>query len=252
MSLSSALNIALSGLRTTNASIDLAARNIANANTPGYTRKIQLPVAQLSGGISTGVVLGDIRRDVDVFLQQQLRTEVAIGAQVDVRAQFLSRIDAMFGRPGEANALDTILSGFNDALQGLTTTPDAFSARDSAVTQAATLANQLNRLSNDIQSMRQETEISLGNAVDEANLALQQIAQLNTEINARFDDQLGYADLADRRDQAIDQLAQLMDVRVIEGDRGTVKVFTTGGNLLVDNDAVTLQFDERSTIDASS
>ncbi|MGI9414933.1 MAG: FlgK family flagellar hook-associated protein, partial [Hyphomicrobiales bacterium] len=42
------------------------------------------------------------------------------------------------------------------------------------------------------------------------------------------------------------------DVRVIEGDRGTVKVFTTGGNLLVDNDAVTLQFDERSTIDASS
>ena len=74
MSLSSALSIALSGLRVANTSIDLAARNIANANTPGYTRKVQLPVAQLSGGIATGVELGDVKRDIDAFLQQQLRT----------------------------------------------------------------------------------------------------------------------------------------------------------------------------------
>lgn len=248
MSLSGALSIALSGLRVANTSIDLAARNIANANTPGYTRKVQLPVAQLSGGIASGVTLGDVRRDIDAFLQQQLRTEVAIGAQVDTRAQFLNRIDAMFGRPGQANALDTILSGFNDSLQELATTPDAFSARDGAVNHAATLANQLNRLSNDIQAMRQEAEIGLNDAVTEANLALQEIAQLNTEINARFDDQLGFADVADRRDQAIDRLAQLLDVRVLEGDRGTVRVFTNSGNLLVDGQAVTLNFDERSNL----
>ena len=252
MSLSSALSIALSGLRVANTSIDLAARNIANANTPGYTRKVQLPVAQLSGGIATGVELGDVKRDIDAFLQQQLRTEVAIGAAVDTRAQFLARIDAMFGRPGEANALDTILSGFNNALQELSTTPDAFSARDGAVNHAANLANQLNRLSGDIQLMRQETELGLNDAVAEANLALQEIAQLNTEISARYDDQLGFADVADRRDQAIDRLAQLLDIRVLEGERGTVRVFTNGGNLLVDGQAVTLNFDERSNIGPAS
>ena len=252
MSLQSALSIALSGLRVTNASIDLAARNIANAYTPGYTAKVQNPIATLSGGVLTGVSTGEIRREVDIFLQQQLRTEVSVGAQVDVRADFLARLDAIFGRPGEANALDTILNDMDAAFQALAATPDEFGTRDSVVNQALTLANQLNRLSDDVQLMRRETEVGLANAVAEANLAMQEIARLNTEIKNNFDSPDGIADLEDRRDAFIDQLSQLMDIRVVEGDRGTVRVFTTGGNLLVDGQAAQLNFDERSGIDASA
>ena len=252
MSLNSALSIALSGLRVTNTGIDLAARNIANAHTPGYTSKTQLPVANLNGGVVQGVTPGQIQRDVDIFLQQQLRTEVAIGAQVDVRADFLSRLDQMFGRPGDANALDTILNGVDTALQELATTPDDFGARSTVVNQATTVANQLNRLSEEIQTMRKEAEVGIGIAVSEANLALDEIARLNREIQGQFDSPLGVADLEDRRDGYIDQLSQLMDVRVIEGDRGSVRVFTSGGNLLVDTQAVNLSFDERSGIDAAA
>ncbi len=252
MSLQSALSIALSGLRVTNTSIDLAARNIANANTPGYSSKTQNPVATLGGGVATGVTTGEIQREVDIFLQQQLRTEVAIGAQVDVRAAFLARLDAMFGKPGEANALDTILNNVGTAFQALATTPDEFGARDTVVNQSVALANHLNRLSEDIQSMRQEAEVGIANAVAEANLAMEEIAKLNSEIKSRFDDPNGIADLEDRRDGFIDQLSQLMDVKVIEADRGAVRVFTAAGNLLVDTQSVTLNFDERSGIDSSS
>ncbi len=252
MSLQSALSIALSGLRVTNTGIDLAARNIANANTPGYTSKTQNPVASIAGGVATGVAVGEIQRDVDIFLQQQLRTEVAVGAQVDVRAQFLARMDALFGRPGEANALDTIFNNVGTAFQALAATPDEFGARDTVVNQSVALANHLNRLSQDIQSMRQEAEVGISNAVAEANLAMEEIARLNNEIKSRFDDPTGIADLEDRRDGFIDQLSQLMDVKVIEADRGSVRVFTAGGNLLVDTQAVTLNFDERSGLDASS
>jgi len=248
MSLSSALNIALSGLRVTNSGVNLAARNIANANTPGYTTKAQLPQYYANGGVFTGA----IQRDVDIFVQQQLRTEVAIGAQVDIRAEFLSRIDNLFGRPGEANALDTILNGMDTALQSLVTTPEDAGARTTVINEATTVAAHLNRLSDEVQAMRREAEIGISDAVSEANLALQEIARLNSEIQARFDDPAGFADLEDQRDRFIDGLSQLVDIKVIEAERGATRVFTKGGNLLVDNRAATLEFDERSSIDASA
>jgi flagellar hook-associated protein 1 FlgK len=252
MSLQGSLNIALSGLRATTTSVDLSARNIANAQTPGYTRKTQLAEAQISNGVSVGVRSGNIQRDVDLFLQAQLRTEIGIGAQIDVRAQFLSRMDVMFGRPGEANALDTILNDFDTSLQALVTSPEDFSARGSVVNQAMTVADQLNRLSGEIQGLRQEAESGIADAVNEANVALTEIARLNTEIQARYDSTSGMADLEDQRDGYVDRLAQLLDVRVTEGERGSVRVFTSGGNLLVDAQPVTLGFDEHSGINATS
>lgn len=252
MSLQGSLNIALSGLRLANSGVDLAARNIANANTPGYTKKTLLSEAQLSNGVNTGVRTSGIQRQVDQFLQAQFRTEVGIGALVDVRVQYLTRIDSLFGAPGGANALDTILNGFQDALQGLSTSPDDFGAREAVVNQASTVANQLNHLSNNIQLLRQQAEASLGDAVHEASTALSEIARLNREIQERFDDQFSVSDLEDQRDGYIDRLAQLLDVRVVEGERGAVRVFTTGGNLLVDAQAATLSFDERSGLDATA
>ncbi len=250
MSLQGALNVALSGLRVTNASVNLAARNIANAQTPGYSRKVQLPQAQISNGVATGVRMGEIQRQVDLFLQRQLRTEIGIGAQIDVRAQFLARIDLMFGKPGEANALDTILNDFDNALQDLATSPEEFGTRDVAVNRAVALADHLNRMSDDVQQLRQEAEAGIAAAVGEANVALQEVARLNQEIQARFDDRDGVADLEDQRDGFVDRLAHLMDVRVSGGDRGAVRIFTAGGNLLLDTEAVVLQFDEKSSIDA--
>ena len=252
MSLQGALSTAVTGLRASQVGVDLVARNLANADTPGYTKKSQLPSAQYTNGQVIGVNAGIVQREVDSFVQQQLRTEIGIGSHVDIRTEYLTRIDQLFGAPGQSNALDTILNQFGQSLSGLIATPDSFGARQLVVTDATTIAQQLNRLSTEIQQMRQQTELALSDAVDAANTAMREIARLNVEIQTIYDTSPGVADLEDARDRYIDQLSTLMDIQVAEGTRGAVRVYTGGGNLLVDQQAATFAFDARTLMDASA
>ena len=251
MGLAASISTSLTGISATQARIDLVARNIANASTDGYTRKTLTTEANVAGGNVIGVLLGDVGRVVDTFLQQQLRTEIAAQSNVGVRSDFLSLVDQLFGEPGGATGLDTIINGFTNSLQNLSTTPDQVSVQQATVASASVIAGQLNQLSQDVQSLRTQTEAGLAAAVQEANSLLQSIAGLNQDIAIAFGGG-SVADLQDQRDLRIDQLAQLMDIRVAEGDRGTAKIFTTGGDLLLDGTPVRLNFDSRGTLSANS
>jgi len=248
MGLTNSLNIALSGLNFTQRNLDLVARNVANANTPGYTKKSILAVASSSGSQITGVSGGEVTRQVDAFLLQQLRTEYGAGQGITIKADFLSRLDQLYGQPGAANALDTVLNDFDQALQSLVTSPDQVGERQALVGQAQILANHLNRLSGDIQTMRQEAEANLSNTVQAGNTALKEIARLNREIQSAGSTGASVADLQDHRDRFVDELAGMMDIRTSSNPDGSVKVFTTGGDLLVDLQASQLSFDEHSSL----
>lgn len=252
MGLSVALNTALAGLRFVEAGVDVASQNIANAETPGYTRKSLQPVNDLLGDRISTIRPGEIRRDVNIFVQQQLRTERGLAASFDLRADFLSRIDSLLGRPGEANALDTVLNRFGTSLQELSTNPDQFGSREQVITDARTLAGNLNSLSNGIQGLRREAEAGIADSVEQVNLILQQIARLNGEVAAFNNSASGVAQIADERDRLIDQLSDFFDIQVLPGERGTARVFTTSGNLLVDSEASVLSFDERANLDPSA
>ncbi len=248
MGLTNSLNIALSGLNFTQANLDLVSRNVANANTPGYTKKSMLSVSSSSSSQITGVSVGEITRQVDAFLQQQLRTEYGAGQGITIKADFLSRLDQLFGQPGAANALDTVFNDFDQAIQSLVTSPDQVGERQALVEQAQILANHLNRLSGDIQTMRQEAEANLSIIVESANTALQEIARLNREIQSAGSTGASVADLQDHRDRFVDELAGMMDIRTSGKSDGSIKVFTTGGDLLVDLQATQLSFDEHSSL----
>jgi len=252
MGLSVALNTALAGLRYVESGIDVVAQNVANADTPGYTRKRLTPINELLGSEISTIRPGAIQRDVNTFVQQQLRTEYAISSQFDLRAEFMSRLDTMFGRPGDANALDTIVNAFGTMLQELSTSPEQFGTRDQVIAQAQTLAAHLNSLSNDIQALRREAEAGIADSVQQANLALEEIARLNGQIAAQFSDASGTSAIEDERDRAIDKLSEYFDIRVLDGELGQVRVFTTSGNLLVGSQAATLSFDERANLDPTA
>jgi len=251
MGLAASISTSLAGITATQARIDLVARNIANASTDGYTRKTLTTEANVAGGNVIGVLLGDVGRVVDIFLQQQLRNEVSAQSNVGVRSDFLSLVDQLFGEPGGATGLDTIINGFTNALQNLSTTPDQVSVQQATVASASVIAGQLNQMSQDVQSLRTQTEAGLAAAVQEANSLLQSIASLNQDIAIAFGGG-SVADLQDQRDLRINQLSQLLDIRVAQGDRGTAKIFTNGGDLLLDGDPVTLNFDSRGTLSANS
>ncbi len=252
MGLSAALGTALSGLHFVQSSVDLVSRNVANAGTPGYTRKAQAPVTQLLGNSLSSIRAGQITRGVDTFLQQQIRTESGIASFLEVRDQFLSRIDQLFGRPGAANALDSVVNNFGQSLQDLTAAPDDFGTREQTIAEAQALARHLNSMSNDIQEMRRQAEARIADSVDQVNTALQQIASLNRQIAEFADSASGTADIADERDRFIDQLSGLLDISVAVSDNGVARVFTSNGNLLVGSQAAVLSFDEHAAIGPAS
>ena len=251
MSLTQALSSALSGLQVNQASIAMVAANVANADTPGYTRKV---VDQVStgGSASIGVRVSDIQREIDLYIQRQLRVENAGASYADTRARMYSQLQETYGQPGSATALESVYNNFTSALQALSTSPDDPGARTAVINSAQLLTQQLNQLSGSIQGLRANAELGIADAVNKANEAMTQIASLNQQIAGSTPGDSATAALLDQRDSYIDQLSQLMDINVLQGDRGQVSIFTSSGTQLVGAQAAQLSFDAVGTITPAS
>jgi flagellar hook-associated protein 1 FlgK len=252
MGLGQALSAAVSGLRVTQSNLALVASNIANAETPGYVRKSASQVANASGDVTIGVRLSSITRELDQYLQRQLRTETSGGSYASTRADYFQRLQGVFGQPGDSNALDTVFNAFTTALQSLSTSPDSSAARYGVLTAAQTLAQHLNGMSSDIQGMRSDAELALSDAVKQANSALANIADINHQLALSNVDDATTATLRDQRDYYLDQLSQLMDIKVVPTDNNQVQVFTRAGTQLVGDRAASIIFDAKGSLTATS
>jgi flagellar hook-associated protein 1 len=248
MSLTQALASSLSGLRTTQAGLALIASNVANSETPGYIRKTLVQREAAIGPSGVSVRASAVNRELDVFVQRQLRVERSGSAYAGLRADFYSRLQGIYGEPGSENALETQFNRFTSALHALSTTPESSSARGNALSAAQALAQQLNGMSADIQNLRLDAEHALADAISLANDAARQIASVNGEVLRLGSHDVARAALLDQRDRAIEQLSALMDIRVIAGDSDQVSVFTTSGVQIVGTQASTLNFDSQGAI----
>ncbi len=248
MGLSQALGAAASGLRVTQSSLSLVAGNVANQGTPGYVRKTAVQVSTLVGDFGVGVRSTAVSRELDAYTQRQLRVESSGGNYADVKADFYQRLQDIYGQPGSSTALETVFNNFTGALQSLSASPDSASARYGVVNAAQVLAQQLNGMSADIQGLRTDAEQALSDSVTLANTAMQQIARINQQLAGTTTQDASTAGLLDQRDAYIDQLASLMDVRVVASDRNQVNIFTTSGTQLVGPSAATLKFDAKGTL----
>lgn len=252
MSLYSAIGSAISGLNASQAALDLVSRNIANANTAGYTAKTSVVADNIAGGEGIGVRVLAATRNVDSFLQSQIRTETAKSSQLDVYDKFLSQVNGMFGSPDSQTSMAASVSAMISKLQAVATTPDDPAARQTFLNSATNLASQLNSMTKQVQGLRLQAEQSISSGIDTANTQLQTIADLNNQIAQRKATNMSVADLQDQRDQAVNTLSTLMDVKTVARDDGTIAVFTGGGQLLLDKQPVKLSFDEHTSIDATS
>jgi len=252
MSLYSAIGSAISGLNASQAGLDLVSRNIANANTAGYTRKTSVVADNIAGGQGIGVQVLAATRNVDSFLQAQIRTETGNSSKLDVYNKFLSQVNGMFGAPDSNSSMAASVSAMITKLQAVATSPDDPAARQTFLNSASNLASQLNSMSSQIQGLRLNAEQNISAAIDTANTQLQTIAGLNSQIAQRQATNMSVADLQDQRDAAVDKLSTLMDIKSVARDDGTIAVFTGGGQLLLDKQPVNLSFDEHTSIDATS
>ncbi|MFZ5689917.1 MAG: flagellar hook-associated protein FlgK [Pseudomonadota bacterium] len=248
MSLTQALNTSTAGLRTVQAGLALIASNVANAETPGYVRKTLVQSTTSAGGAGVSVRVAAVNRELDIYLQRQLRTEAAGGAYADLRAQFYARLQSIYGEPGANATLEVAFNDFTTSLQALGTSPESSAARSAVISSAQVLTQQLNSMTNDIQGLRSDAELGISDAVARANNAMARIADINRQLALNTTPDAASATLLDQRDMYIDELSQLMDIRVISGDHNQVTVFTNSGIQLVGTEASRLAFDAKGTM----
>jgi flagellar hook-associated protein 1 FlgK len=254
MSLSSALSTAMAGLRANQAALGIVSSNVANANTPGYVAQ-SVNQVELAGGAGNGasVRVNGVNRQLDQYIQAQLRTETSGGAYADQIANILSQLQNVYGTPGAAGTLETAFSNFTTAVQALSASSGSNSAQSSVLSAAQSLAQQLNATTRGIQTLRSNVEQDIGVSVGQANVAMNQIAQLNSRLQGMNATDPAAAVLMDQRDNAINQLVQLMDIRVVTDGTNQATVFTNSGIQLVGgSQASQLSFNSPGTLDATS
>src|SRR4051812_29590102 len=251
MSLMSALTAATSGLRTTQDGINLVAQNVANADTAGYVRRRLNAVEALSGTNAAGVRTGAIERVLDVVAQKQLRLETSGAAYTSLTARFAGNLDQLFGAPGSASSLDSMMNGFTTAAQGLLSDPSSYSARSAVIDAGSALASQIATTADGVQSLRTEAEERIGSAVTRANELLAGIAGVNAKITGQGSNAAS-STLLDDRDRLIGELSQLMDVQTVQGENNSITLMTTAGLTLFNGTApVKLVFDSQAPLRAA-
>ena len=162
MSLTISLNSALSALSVTQSQMQLVSNNVANASTVGYTRKIAEAVTVSVNGQGAGVRLSEIERIVDQNLLRQLRDQLSRVGNLDVLNSYFSRVQDLFGTPGNNTDVSHMIGQLGAALESLTASPELAAGKFDVMSRAQSLTDRLNTLTSEIQTMRQEvdTEIS--------------------------------------------------------------------------------------------
>jgi flagellar hook-associated protein 1 FlgK len=233
MGLSSALATAMSGLRANQAALSITSSNIANAQTPGYVAQTANQIEVPSGGAGASVQVTGVNRQLDLYVQNQLRTETSGSGYADQTANILTQLQNVYGTPGGGGTLETSFTNFTTALQALSANSGSQSAQSAALAAAQSLAQQLNSTTQGIQSLRSNVEQDIGTSVTQANADMSQIAKINTQLQGLNSNDPAAATLMDQRDTAINQLSQLMDIRAVTDSSNQTSVFTNSGVQLV-------------------
>src|SRR5215467_6168928 len=233
MGLSSALSTAMSALHANQASLSIISSNVANAKTPGYVTQNVNQIEVPSGTHGSSVAVAGVNRQLDLFVQTQLRTETSGGGYADQISNILGQLQSVYGTPGGDGTLESTLNNFTASLQSLSTNPGNQSAQSVALQSAQSLAQQLNTTTQGIQALRTNVNQDIGTSADQANTAMTQIAQINTQLQGLSPTDPLAATLMDKRDNAINQLSKLVDIKVVTDSSNQTNIFTNSGIQLV-------------------
>ncbi|HRP64053.1 MAG TPA: flagellar hook-associated protein FlgK [Phycisphaerales bacterium] len=230
MSINSALHIGRTALLTSQTALQVAGDNMANAATRGFHRRtIHLAPSQghhLGAGqfIGQGVSLKSIRREIDGALQIRYRAAISREHASYVDQQFLTAMETLQNELTD-NDVSTMLSSFFNSFSELANSPSDNAVRGVVIQKGQSLATRLAAMRNDYNTVLTQINQSLDVSVTKVNDILGQVTQLNTQIAAaESSGGGGAASLRDHRDLLLDELAQYLDITVVEQPNGAADV----------------------------
>ncbi len=236
----SALNAAQAGLTTTS-------NNIANANTPGYSRQQIVQAAMLpqntgSGYLGQGVNVTTVVRRYDQFLGAQVLEAQTQSSNLNTQLGLAQQVSNLLG--GTNGGLTPSMQDFFTAVNAVANAPQSVPARQTMIGSAQSLVNGFQTMNQSLNQIRDGLNGQITTSVAQINSYATQIASLNDKIvqmQANNPNQPPN-DLLDQRDQLINQLSQQIRVSTIKQGNGSMDVFIGNGqSLVLGNQTTTLQ-----------
>ncbi|MGH9394576.1 MAG: flagellar hook-associated protein FlgK [Terriglobales bacterium] len=230
------LSIANQSIQAQQSGLDVTANNLANVNSPGYTRQVALLAEQApfstSDGGGGGVTLDQIYSVRDSVLEIRLNQETANQNRLTSMQQQLGPVQTMFSAQSGAG-LGTALDSFFNSLQQLSTDPTNGAQRQGVITAAQTLAQTFQQVSQGISQQSAGADQEVVQAVAQVNTLTSQIATLNGQISETINAGQNSSEMVDQRTNLIRDLSKLVDFNVSGGDDGQVTLTTSQGAALV-------------------
>jgi len=231
-----ALNIALSSLATSQEALETSSNNVANANTPGYSRQVPdleagAPVLYGSLALGTGVVLDKIESLRDPILEIQLNQQTQQNSSLNTQLTDLQQIQTGFS--SSTTGIGADITNFFSSLQQLSPDPTNLSLRQSVLTAAGNLAGDFNTAATNLETQRGDLDQSVTQDVSQINTLTSQIANLNLQISELQNTGGGTNELVDQQTNLVRQLSTLVDVQAIPSGNGGVTLATSNGTTLV-------------------
>jgi flagellar hook-associated protein 1 FlgK len=229
------MSIATGAIAAEQGALTETANNVANVNTPGYSRKQAqfsenppVVLGQLTFG--TGVSLGKVNSVRDPILQQQIQQQTGQQSELDALVTGMKQVQAQFSSQG--SDIGSQLSALFASITQLSTDPANLSLRQGVLTAAANLASTFNNTANNLVTQRSNLDLNVSQAVAQVNTLTQEIANVNTQITALENLHEDASSFIDQRDVLINQLSGLIDVSQIQSDTG-ITLTTSNGTALV-------------------
>lgn len=232
--MSSVLSTGTNALLAFQRALATTSHNVANINTPGYSRqKVDFATADPQnfgyGDVGNGTRIVDIRRTADQLAISRLLDSSGELARLKQLSTMADRVDALFS--DTATNVSGVWSNFFDSVSGLSSNASGSADRQNVLDSANTLANRFQQLNNSLNTLNSEVNNGLTAAATEINRLAAEIAQINGVIGSNA--ATAAPDLLDRRDQLIANLVGYTGGTAVAQDGGTLNVYTAGGQALV-------------------
>ena len=254
-------NMFKSGMGAQQTAINVITHNITNADTDGYSRQratmvTTRPIGMTSlnstagpGMIGTGVGVDEISRARDIFLDVQLRNEVATHGKYAAREEFLSNIEVMAMEPSfkEGPGISVLMGKMWDSWQELSNNPESPNTKTGVVETTKTLTDSMNHIYNQLEGLKEHSNILMEGKVTDLSNKVNQVIDLNRQIAGITAVGQRPNDLLDKQDLLIDQIAEMVNIDVSRDSLGqaTIKI-KNSDVVLVGKDRKTLSFDNNN------
>lgn len=230
--------IGVSGLQAFQSALNTTGHNIANVNTAGYSRQQtmfdqRLPQLGPGGWIGSGVDAAATRRIYDQFVVGQVQSSTSAFESSNTYYNLAVQIDNLLA--DEQVGLSPGLENFFNAVQEVSNDPTSTAARQVLLTESESLTDRFAYLYDRMESIRADANGQITNYVQEINSLAQSLADINQDIVIAKGRVAGQTpnDLLDQRDAMVSQLSELVSVRTVEQDDGSLNVFIGNGQSLV-------------------